>query len=81
MSTEMNWNTIHSDHAKPIASFDLSNEEGLRETFNWTNSQPKLKDYHHYKGNNFDFLAHRLHFNQAYQFFRLNEEELNYKIR
>ena len=80
MSTEITWNTIPIDHAQPSSSFDVSNEEGLREAFNWTNSQPKLKDDHVYKGNKLDFLAHRLQFSQAYEFFRLNEEELNYRI-
>ena len=39
----MNWFTIQIDLIKPILSFDTSNDEGLREAFNWKNNQALLK--------------------------------------
>jgi|FLOH01.1.fsa_nt_gi hypothetical protein len=41
---KMNWdnqgNYWHIDHIKPIASFDLNNEEELYKCFHYTNTQP-----------------------------------------
>ena len=42
-SPEMNWSKTEIDHVKHIASFDICNYEGLRETFNWKKTQPIIK--------------------------------------
>ena len=51
MTSEMNWSNIHIDHAKPISSFNVVNEDELLEAFNWKNSQPLLKQDNPKKGN------------------------------
>ena len=43
---EMNWSNIEIDHVKPICMFDVSDEEQLKEAFNWKNTQPLLKEVH-----------------------------------
>ena len=37
---ERNWLNFEIDHVKPICMFDVSKDEGLKEGFNWTNTQP-----------------------------------------
>ena len=71
----MNFNNIQIDHAKPISSFDVSNDEQLLEAFNWKNTQPLLKEDNLRKGSKFDFLDYRLQFIKAYEFLRLNDQE------
>ena len=39
MAPEMNWSNIEIDHVKPISSFDISDDEQLKEAFNWRNAQ------------------------------------------
>ena len=39
MTPEMNWFNIQIDHVKPICLFDVSNDEELKEAFNWKNTQ------------------------------------------
>ena len=39
MTPEMNWDNIEIDHVKAIFLFDISTDEGLRETFNLRNTQ------------------------------------------
>ena len=38
----MNWDTIHIDHVKPCASFDLTKPEEQAKCFHYTNLQPLL---------------------------------------
>ena len=42
MTTEMNIDNIHLDHIKPVAAFDLNNENDLIECCHYTNFQPLL---------------------------------------
>ena len=74
---EMNWTNIEIDHVKPICLFDVSEDEELREAFNWKNTQPLLKETHSQKGINFNFLDYQLQFIKAYQFLKINEDGLN----
>ena len=39
MTPEMNWSNFEIDHVKPICVFDISNDEELRECFNWKKTQ------------------------------------------
>ena len=75
MTENMNWMNIHIDHVKPISSFDVSNDDELKEAFNWKNTQPLLKEDKLRKGSKFDFLHYRLQFIKAYEFLRLNDQE------
>lgn len=36
----MQWNNIHVDHIRPLASFDLRNEDEQRTAFHYSNLQP-----------------------------------------
>ena len=73
----MNWSNIEIDHVKPICMFDVSNDEELKEAFNWKNTQPLLKEVHAQRGTKFNLLVYQLQFTKAYQFLRLNEEGVN----
>ena len=75
MTPEMNWSNIEIDHVKPIRLFDTSDDEQLKEAFNWKNTQPLLKQNHRQKGIKFNFLDYQLQFIKAYQFLKINEEE------
>ena len=77
MTPEMNWTHIELDHVKPICTFDLSDEEQLKEAFNWINTQPLLKHDHQQKGIKFNFLDYQLQFIKAYHFLKINEEGLH----
>ena len=72
---EMNWGNIEIDHVKPICLFDISNDEQLKEAFNWRNTQPLIKKDHQQKGIKFNFLDYQLQFIKAYQFIKLNGQE------
>ena len=65
------------NHVKAISSFDISDEEHLKEAFNWRNTEPLLKDVHQQEGVKFNLLDYRLQFIRAYQFLKLNEERFN----
>ena len=41
---EMNWLRIEIDHVKPICLFDVSNNDELKEAFNWKNTQPLFSE-------------------------------------
>ena len=77
MTPETNCSNIELDHAKPICTFDLSDDEQLKEAFNWRDTQPLLKKDHLHKGTKFSFLDYQLQFIKASQFIKLNEEGLN----
>ena len=69
---EMNWSNIEIDHVKAICLFDISDDEQLKEAFNWKNTQPLLKEIHQKKGIKFNFLDYQNQFIKAYQFLELN---------
>ena len=49
-SPEKNRSIIEIDHVRPICMFDVSEDEELKETFCWKNTQPLLKKDHQQKG-------------------------------
>ena len=59
---DMNWNNIEIDHVKPICMFEASEDNELREAFNWKHTQPLLKHDHQKKGKKFNFLDYQLQF-------------------
>ena len=77
---EMNWENIEIDHVEPICLFDMSDDEQLKEAFNWKNTQPLLKKDHQLKGTKFNFVDYQLQFIKAYQFLKINEERFNENI-
>ena len=72
---EMNWSNIEIDHVKAICLFDISNDEQLKEAFNWRNTQPLLKKDHQQKGIKFNVLDYQNQFIKAYQFLELNDQD------
>lgn len=46
----MTWGAIHVDHARPCASFDLTEQEQIRSCFNYTNLSPMWKHENLRKG-------------------------------
>ena len=40
MTPDINWKNIDIDHVKPITSFDISDDEQLKEVFNWRKKYP-----------------------------------------
>ena len=47
---EKNWSNIEIDQAEPVTSFDTSKDNGLRQAFNWKDTQTPLKEDHKQKG-------------------------------
>ena len=78
MTPDMTWDNIEIDHVRLFASFDISDDEKLKEAFNWRNTQPLLKEIHQKKGIKYNFLDYRLQFIKSYQFWKINEEGVNY---
>ena len=60
-----------------MSSFDISDDEQLKEAFNWRNTQTLSKEIHQKKRIKYNFLKYRLQFIKSYQFLKLNEEGLN----
>ena len=56
MTPEMNWTKIEIDHVKSFCLFDIFNNEGLKEAFNWKNTQTLLKQDHQQKSIKNNFL-------------------------
>ena len=77
MTPDMTWDNIEIGHVRPISSFDISDDEQLKEAFNWRKTQPLLKENHQKKGIKYNFLEYRLHFIKSYQFLKINEEGFN----
>ena len=77
---DMTWNNIEIDHVKAICLFDISDDDQLKEAFNWINTQPLLKEIHRQKGIKFNVLDYQNQFIKAYQFIKLNEERFNENI-
>ena len=71
LTLNMDRANIEIDDAKPISSFDIFNDEGMREVFNWKNTHTVLKKESS-RGIKFNFLDSRLHFSKVYQFLQLN---------
>ena len=72
MIPDMIWDNIQIDHVKAICLVDVSEDEELKEAFNWKNTQPLLKQDHQRKGIDFIFLDYQIQFIKAYQFNKLN---------
>ena len=77
MTPDMTWDNVEIDHVRPISSFDISDDEQLKEAFNWRNTQPFLKEIRQKKNIKYNFLDYRLQFIKSYQFLKINEEGLN----
>ncbi len=63
-SEGMSWenhgrNTWHIDHIRPLASFDLSNVEDLKEAFSLKNLQPLFSKMNSSKGSVYNGVRHR----------------------
>ena len=50
MAPEMNWTNIEIDHVKAFCMFDVSDDEQLKQAFNWRNTQPLFKKRSSAKG-------------------------------
>ena len=72
---DMTWDNVEIDHVKAICLFDISDDEQLKEAFNWRNTQPLLKEIHRQKGIKFNILDYQNQFIKAYQFLNLNNYE------
>ena len=70
MTPEMNCTNIELDHVEPICTFDLSDDEQLKEAFNWRNTQPLLKENHLHTGTKSNFSDYQLQFIREYQFIK-----------
>ena len=66
MTPEENWPNIEIDDVKAICMFNVSEDEELKEAFNWKNTQPLLKRDHQYQETKFNFLDYQLQFIKAY---------------
>ena len=75
MTPDMTWDNIEIDHVKAICLIDTSNDEQLKEAFNWRNTQPLLKKDHRKKGIKVNVLDYQNQFNKAYQFLELNDQK------
>ena len=80
MTPEMNWGNIEINHVKAICLFNVSNDEELKEAFNWKNTQPLFKQGHQKKSTKYNFLDYQLQFIKASQFIKLNEKGPNEDI-
>ena len=77
ITPETNWSNIEIDHVKTFCLFDVSEDEEIREAFNWKNTQPLLKEVHQQKGMKINYLDYQIQFFKVYKFLKLNEERLN----
>ena len=75
MTPDTHWNIFEIVKVRPISSFDLSNDEQLKEAFCWNETQPLLKQDHQHKRTIFNFLAYHQQFVKAFQFNKLNDQE------
>ena len=65
------------NHGLPIASFNLLDENDMKKCFNWVNLRPMFVKDNVIKGDKIDMRLYLLQEVKAYQFLKLNEEELN----
>ena len=66
----MNYTNNEIDHVKAICLFDVSDDEQLKEAFNWRNTQPLLNQDHQQKGIKFNFLDYQIQFIKEYKFIK-----------
>ena len=64
----MTWNSIEIEHVKPICMFDVTQDDELKVAFSWKNTQPLLKQDHHQKRTNYNFLDYQLQVSRSNQF-------------
>ena len=58
----MIWLNSNIDHVMPIFMFDVSNDEELKQAFDWNNAQPLIEEVHSQKGvKNFCRLSITIH--------------------
>ena len=67
---EVHWKKVENDQVGPISSYSGSNDEKMKEAFNWRSTQPLRKSIHCQKGTKFDFVGYRLQFFKAYQLWK-----------
>ena len=77
MTPEMNWDNIEIDHVKPTRSFNVSNDELLKDAFSWKKPQLLFKKIHQQKATKCNVLDYQLQLIRAYQFIELKEEGFN----
>ena len=65
MAPEMNWSKFETADVQLISFFDVVNDEGFKEVFNWGNTQTLLKQVHLHKGTKYKYLDDRLQFVQV----------------
>ena len=63
------------DHCLSIASFNLLDENDMKECFNWVNLRPMYSTENNLKGCKIDHWLYLLQQITAYQFLRLNDQE------
>ena len=51
MTPDLKWTKIEIDHVKLLCLFDVSKDDELGESFNWSNTQLLSKEVHHCKLN------------------------------
>jgi len=54
---KMTWDNIHTDHIKPVSSFDLDDEDEFLSCCNYTNLQPLLAEDNLKKHNKWDITS------------------------
>ena len=59
MTPDVTWDNIEIDHVKPFCMCDVSNDEELKDAFNWKNTQILLTGIHSQKILNFILLDYR----------------------
>ena len=77
LTLDMTGNNIDIDHVKPFSLFDISEEEEMKEAFNWKNTQPLLKEVHRQNRTKHNFLNYRPQYVRAFRLIKSNEEVFN----
>ena len=77
MTIELYGSTRQIDHCLSIASFNLLDENDMKECFNWVNLRPMYSTENNLKGSKNDRRLYLPQQNKAYQFIKLNEEGPN----
>ena len=68
------------DHCLSIASCNLSDENDMKNCFNWVNLSPMYSTENNLKGSKMDHRLYLLQQIRAYHFINLNEEGFNENI-
>ena len=77
MTTYNYGSTRHIDHCLSIASCNSSDETDMKKSFNWVNLRPMYSTENNLRGSKIDHRFYLFQQIKAYQFIKLNEEELN----